>query len=124
MIVYVTQDSEGNVVGVTTSKKNICTGLCKGLRTSSFMLDGMPQLHPEDRPWVVYFSRANIDKPSVWPIVDGMPEEDGPNVYQEGIEYCVYAENAALALSRAYGKLHFDSWDIAVSDWNTQYGQR
>lgn len=124
MIVFVTQDHDGEVVGVTSDMRNIQTGKAKGLRTNTFFLDGMTQVGPEDRPWVVYFNEANIDKPQVWPISQGFPEESGPEVFQEGIEYCVYAENAALALSRAFGKLHFDSWDIAVSDWKTRFEER
>jgi hypothetical protein len=121
MYVFVTQDNEGNVVGVTTTAKKIQVGKAKGLRTTQIVLDGMMQVGPEDRPWVVYFKEANIDKPQVWPIAEGFPEEDGPRVFPEGIEYCVYAENAALALSRVYGKLHFDSWDLAVSQWKENY---
>ena len=123
MIVYVTQDNEGEVVGVTSEIGFIQTGLSKGLKRSSFLLNGMNQVGPNDRPWVVYFKDADETRPQVWPITEGFPDESGPGIFPEGIEFCTYAENAAEALSNVFGKFHFDSWDVAVSDWNTQYGQ-
>ena len=115
MNVFVTQDNDGEVVGVTSSIGGIQVGQAKGLRTRSFVLDGMNQVGPDDRPWVVYFQEANEDRPQVWPVT-GFPS-DGMSVHQEGIEFVVYAENASLALTKAFCKLHFDSWDVAVSDW-------
>ena len=117
MIVYVTQDSEGEVIGVSSDLRNVQTGKANGLRHGTFALDGMKKVGPNDRPFVVYFNQANQDKPQAWPISEGFPEESGPVALYSGIEFVVYAANAAEAIAKVFGMLHFDSWDIAFSEW-------
>lgn len=116
MNVYVIQDSEGDVVGVVSDKHSIKTGRSKGLQTHKFVLDGMQEVGKHDRPWVVYFKDADEDRPQVWPIIGGFPEESGPCVYPEGIEFCVYATNAGEAAEKICSRLHY-LWDKAVANW-------
>jgi len=117
MKVHVILDEDDQVVGVVSDKKNINTGLVTGLEVLEFELDDMPQLNPMDRPWVVYFNGADVDRPQVWPIKHGFPEKSGPEAFPEGIQFVVYAKHAGEATNKACNRLHFDSWDIAVAEW-------
>lgn len=113
MKVFVIQDCDGEVVGVASGPFN--TGRATGFKVGEFTVNRLPQIGENDRPWVVYFNEADCDKPQLWPI-KGFPEEE-MSVHQEGIEVIVYAVTPAEALTKAYGRTHFDSWDVAVSDW-------
>ncbi len=114
----VVQDSDGEVVGVASDQRHIKIGGVKGLQISKFELNGMPKIGHHDRPWVVYFKGGDQDRLSVWPVSE-LPEESGPVVQSDGIEFVVYAINAREAVDRVFGRLRSDSWDIAVSEWES-----
>jgi hypothetical protein len=114
-IVYVIQDTEGEVVGVS-EQGLIYTGKTPGLQVSKFKLNNMPRCGPNERPFVVFFQNADEDKPQVWPIIGFFPKEDR-TVTEEGIEVIVYATDAGDAISQVFSVMHFDSWDLLKDDW-------
>ena len=115
-IVHVVVDDEGEVVGVASSMENIQTGKAEGLQVLNFRLNAMQRVNKSDRPWVVYFKDADEDRPQVWPIKHGFPDDEA-TVHREGIEVVVYARDPSEAMAKVYGIMHFDSWDLLKDDW-------
>jgi len=117
--VYVITDSEGDVLGVASDLRNVKIGKATGLRVEGFVLNALHQVADDEYPFVVYFQDADENKVSIWPIKEGFPGTSA-TATPDGIEVIVYARNANEALAIAYGNMHFDSWDILVSDWEAQ----
>ena len=113
--VYVVQDDDALVVGVVSDRRKIKTGKTQGLVVTEFELDGMHTIGKNDRPFVVYFKKADLDRPNVWPIIQGFPAVHGPNVDHDGISFLVYATNAGKALGKVFSKP--TELGDAVTEW-------
>ena len=120
MKVYVVQDEDREVLGVTSSKPRIETGLASGLRVKIIEMDDLMSVGRQDRPWVVHFEEANRDKLQVWPIKSGFPIPFGPSVEPEGIEYLVYATNAATAIEKVYDITSETKWKSVRAEWRSR----
>lgn len=116
MKVYVVQDDERNVIGVYDNRTDFTLGKATGIKILEFTVNDLHQVGDNDRPWCVSFPNADTDRPDIWPLI-GFPEPSGPKTHIDGIEYVVYAINSCQALLQVFETLRFDSWEIAVADW-------